>query len=419
VVGLIKKYLKNYKLKNGFIILILLFAMSFIAMSSINTVSADSSFIYVNGSNGNDDNDGFSWQTSKLTIKNATCTVTDHGSINIAEGVYTGEKNTHINIDKNMHIIGQSREGTIINGANTTPLFIILNGINVSITNLTFANGNGFIGGAIVNEANLTVTNCDFINNTVTNGGGAIYNNKHIPNANLALKNCNFYNNSAHDGGAICSLQSGSDIILTILNCTFMNNSAKNGGGGAITAIGVNIIGSSFFNNTANMGGAVQGVTSTTITDTNFVNNTAQWAGGAIYSMPDTLPVILTIINCDFINNNAHDAGAIQTVGTLIINDSSFTNNSAYKDGGYGGAISGTDTTIKNSTFENNSANNGGAIINIGSLTARDSYFINNTSIWNGGAISSLYESFPITLTLTNCTFVKNNAHDGGAIHDY
>ena len=48
-------------------------------------------------------------------------------------------------------------------------------------------------------------------------------------------------------------------------------------------------------------------------------------------------------------------------------------NNSGNKDGGYGGAILCTDTTIKNSTFTNNSANNGGAIINIGSLTAYSS----------------------------------------------
>ena len=168
--GQIKEITSSYKLKNIHIILILLFTMSIIFISSIGSVSADSSLIYINGSSGNDDNDGLSWETSKLTIKNATGSVSNHGAVNIADGEYTGENNTNIVIDKNMHIIGQSREGTIINGANTNHLFIVLNGVDVSITNLTLANGNGSTGGAIVNEANLVVTNCDFINNTATNG---------------------------------------------------------------------------------------------------------------------------------------------------------------------------------------------------------------------------------------------------------
>jgi predicted outer membrane repeat protein len=374
--------------------------------------------MYINGSSGNDNNDGLSWETSKLTIKNATSSVVDHGVVNIADGEYTGTSNTNVVIDKNMQIIGQSREGTIINGANTTRLFIVMNGVNVTITNLTLVNGNEFMGGAILNNANLTVNNCDFINNTATNGGGAIYSNKDHPNVNLALTNCNFYNNSAHDGGAICSLQNGSDIILTITNCIFMNNSAKNGGGGAITAVGMSISGSLFDNNTASMGGAIQGVTTTSITDTTFINNTAQWAGGAIYNMPDSIhpnyPVILTVTCCEFINNTAHDGGAIQNLGTLIINNCNFTNNSANTYGGLGGAIFGNETIIKNSTFNNNSGNYGGAILNDGNLTVTECYFINNLGSF-GGAIASKLQGMN-NLTVNNSYFEYNNASEGGAI---
>ena len=309
----------DLQLKNIHIILILLFTISIIFISSIGSVSADSSLIYINGSSGNDDNDGLSWETSKLTIKNASGSVSNHGAVNIADGEYTGVNNTHIVIDKNIHIVGQSREGTIINGANTDCLFLVINGVNVSITNLTLANGNYSTGGAIVNQGNLTVSNCNFVNNTALWAGGAIYSNKDNPSVNLALNNCNFFNNSAREGGAICSLQTGSDIILNIINCNFTNNTAIMDGG-AIIAIGMNVMGSTFTNNSAFTGGAIQGVSTTIITDTKFTNNTAQIAGGAIFSMEDTLPLILTLNNCDFLNNSAHDGGAIQRVGILFIN---------------------------------------------------------------------------------------------------
>ena len=127
-------------------------------------------------------------------------------------------------------------------------------------------------------------------------------------------------------------------------------------GGGAITSHWDEYNGKHIHQQHCKLGGAIQGVTTTIITDTKFINNTAQIAGGAIFSMEDTFPLILTVNNCDFLNNSAHDGGAIQRVGILIINGSRFNNNSANKDGGYGGAILCTDTTIKNSTFTNNSA---------------------------------------------------------------
>ena len=52
----------------------------------------------------------------KKSIKNATGTVSDGGIVNIADGVYSGENNNNITLDKNMTIQGQSREGTIIDG---------------------------------------------------------------------------------------------------------------------------------------------------------------------------------------------------------------------------------------------------------------------------------------------------------------
>ena len=71
-------------------------------------------------------------------------------------------------------------------------------------------------------------------NITVINGynseGGAI----ELVAGTLTMTNCNFYNNTAEDyGGAICicSMDSDQDATLIALNCTFMNNIAGEEGG--------------------------------------------------------------------------------------------------------------------------------------------------------------------------------------------
>ena len=75
---------------------------------STGTAHAEStgSVMYVNGSNGSDSNNGYSWSTAKLTIGNATGAVNDGGTVNIANGTYTGTGNTNITISKNMTING-------------------------------------------------------------------------------------------------------------------------------------------------------------------------------------------------------------------------------------------------------------------------------------------------------------------------
>ena len=139
---------------NKLITVISLFSLIFIALTTITTVSASSSIIYVNGSYGNDSWNGTSWATAKLTIQNATGTVSNGGTVNIANGIYAGVNNTNITINKNMTIRGQSKSSTIINGTGTAQIFQILRGMNVTIENLTFANGKATAGGAINNLGN-------------------------------------------------------------------------------------------------------------------------------------------------------------------------------------------------------------------------------------------------------------------------
>ena len=97
-----------------------------------------------------------------------------------------------------------------------------------------------------------TVKNCNFINNTASEWGGAI----RMSSGNV--ENCNFTNNKANgnkgQGGAINSA-SGE---LTISNSKFTDNAASLYGGAI------------YFNNTG------------TVENCNFTSNTAEY-GGAVY----------------------------------------------------------------------------------------------------------------------------------------
>ena len=214
------------------VILVFLFSLIFITLSTVSAVSASSSVIYVNGSHGNDANDGLSWATAKLTIKNATGTVAAGGTVNIANGVYRGAGNTNIIINKSMTIKGQSKSGTIINGTNRTRIFQIKKlvpteplpseDINVILQNLTIAHGNATNGGAISNEGVLTVKGCIFKGN-IASTGGAIYNT-----GTLYITENIFTRNSATGtsiGGAIYNTGE-----LTVNNNAFTGNSAYEGG---------------------------------------------------------------------------------------------------------------------------------------------------------------------------------------------
>jgi hypothetical protein len=86
-----------------------------------NASAADSGTIYVNATSGNDDWNGQSatYQPStnngpKLTIQNATGTISANGTIDIANGIYAGAKNNNITINKNMTIQGQTQRKVVL-----------------------------------------------------------------------------------------------------------------------------------------------------------------------------------------------------------------------------------------------------------------------------------------------------------------
>lgn len=359
--------------------------------------------VYVN-TTGNDTSGNGSIDNPYLTILKGIDSVDPNGTIHIADGTYKDTGNINLTINKSMTLIGRSKSGTIIDGQGQGSIFTINQGITVTFQDLTLTNASTTKkGGAINNNGTIIVSNCNFNKNTATIFGGAIYNN-----GTLTVSNCNFTQNTAMGGGAIYN-----DGILQVISSTFNNNTVPNGVGGAIANYGnLNMTNCTFNNNSGWFyGGAIYNSKNLNMTRSTFNNNTAG-SGGAIYNYATG---VLNITKTSFNNNTADNSegGAIYNYGTLTLTNSTLTGNTAVN----GGAIYNEGIlTIAGSTLANNTAtdNDGGAIYNTanGTLTIEKSTFTGNTAEFDGGAISI----WGGTITITETAFNNNTAYYGGAI---
>ena len=431
--------IKNNKKITTITLLLILSSVAFLV--SVDDVSAANNWTVGNGTGYNFTN-----------ITDAVESAEDGDTINIADGTYYEHD---ILINKNLNINGVGESTTTIDAQNLGRIFRIFSGINATITNIRFLNGNADMGGAIYNEGTLTTENCSFVGNTAK-FGGVIYNN-----GTVIGNNSSFIGNSAYQGGAIYNCNES-----TFNECKFENNIADRflsgfhdwhvffvwATGGSIFNTGtLNIKNSNFTKSNS----AILNEGNLTIVDSNFINNncalenygfsnianciftdnTVQEKGGAIFNQGN-----LTIANSVFINNSSKNGGAIYNTGNLTLDNCYFENNSviagwngsvfgavSWVGDTFGGAISNEGTLIiNNCIFKNNLAHGessslfgygmysyGGAIYNTGILTIYNSTFINNTANCYGGAIYNKG-----TLTTENCTFTNNTVAMGGAVYN-
>ncbi|AWX32461.1 S-layer family protein [Methanosphaera sp. BMS] len=306
-------------------------------------------------------------------------------------GVITIENpNIQVTIDGN----GQTIDG------QKQQVFWVSEDCTLILKNITITNASSSWSGVIYNEGTLIITDSNFTNNTA-DYGGAILNN-HV----ITITGSKFaYNNVGGDGGAIENLGN-----LTITDSYFEHNSADSSCGGAIDNWEGNLTlnNVTLEHNSANKGGAIYNYYSNlNMTHVTLRNNTAD-TGGALYNTigdnggiietpgiigdnaDDTYKYNVSIVKCNFTDNNATVAGAIYNVGNITIKDTNLINNTANKaggaiandlDSGYGPLPSLSNTikaalsedgmedtysniTIINSTLKNNGAPLGGAIFN-------------------------------------------------------
>ena len=307
-------------------------------------------------------------------------------------------------------------------------------------------------GGALCQKVDgdlyvIHASHCKFIKNTAEIDGRAAYCGKIIVDSDLFLNNgatgakinscwggavfcltmegnkCIFENNYADDYGGATYIKTKSE--STIKNTQFTNNQAKDNNGGAIYSNGdLRVSNCNFTKNKAKTdGGAIYADAKVTATSSIFIINEAagtssQCYAGAIYC---------TNIDCDkciFDNNHAYDYGGaiyINNKGKSTIKNSKFTNNKA--DDYNGGAIySKKNIEVYNSLFKNNQANNswspstsqGGAIY-CGTITCNNCTFENNKAKKYAGAI---YINDKEVSTIKNSKFINNtSSFNGGAIN--
>ncbi|EFA80841.1 polymorphic outer membrane protein [Heterostelium album PN500] len=200
---------------------------------------------------------------------------------------------------------------------------------------------------------------------------------------------------------------------ITIINVSGEGSSATNNGGFLSTTYGkVYIINSNFKNNTVENSGGVFNAPNAFILSLNstFIGNSAiEGNGGALYGYN------ASIVNSTFNNNSADIGGAVNTIGPINVVNSSFSDNSAT----YGGGIFSIEgVNVDNSFFQYNFASDGGAIFGI-NLTVSNSIFESNQAI-NRGSGGAIYASSKTqtNMTVYNCTFYQNEADGvGGGIY--
>jgi hypothetical protein len=111
---------------------------------------------------------------------------------------------------------------------------------------------------------------------------------------------------------------------------------------------------------------------------------------------------------------NAGSGGGIYNAGTLTLTNDTLANNTASNGGGIVNRTSGNLTLIGDTFTDNNAMFNGGALFNLGIASATNDTFFGNTAGPNagGGAISMSKGN----LTLANDTITGNSAGVGGGV---
>lgn len=165
--------------------------------------------------------------------------------------------------------------------------------------------------------------------------------------------------------------------------------SSSNGGAISLGSATLNVSGCTFENNSASNGAAIAATAAQgriKIDSSSFKNGNAAQTGGAIYS-----------------------------VATLEIKQSAFENNTAQNGGAIGNAGGGILRLNTNNRFESNSASNGGALWLDGFTTVSNANFVSNSAKQNGGAVyySTSVNTRAVTITLS--VFENNSSKNLGS----
>lgn len=205
-----------------------------------------------------------------------------------------------ISITQDVEIQGLGADQLTLSGGTSSRMFVIGPAAQVLISGLTFIDGNEISGGAIAvagAASELTIQECQFLNNSALANGGAIDNN----GASIRVFDSTFSGNTTNTfGGAINNAGSGQ---LFIRNSTLSGN-MSGGDGGAIT----------------NLDGMLDIANSTVIN--NFADN---FAGGIGNNSPSTITNIRnTIVAGNTTSNTGFEFGNLAGASGIVSGGGNF-----------------------------------------------------------------------------------------------
>ena len=277
------------------------------------------------------------------------------------------------------------------------------------ITNTNFTDNTGVLNTGVLriqNYGNALLKNCTFEGNVgeLTESVITAYGN-----VSVTIEGCLFQNNSSPFSGI---LMGRDHVSLHMNNCHILRNEAKLQ---SLIEVGnhsnITVDSSLFSQNTG--GGLVFGDEGTVV---KFVNTT--FANHSLFADPLMVVVgsALILQNSTFFNNSQNKEGsivAVRNAGVVRVKSSLFVKNQASKGGSFY-VTEGSQLTVKNSTFKNNFAGDASvALLHDSRATFSNVSVINGTSYGYGGILTGYNSKF----FLHNCKFSHGKAVFGGCVY--
>lgn len=401
-------------------------------------------FVDVNNGSPCGSVNGSSWSQSLNDLQCAINYASNGDIIYVAAGTYVPNMDVNLNtapadintltfsVNKNLSIYGGFAYGDPGNPAartlplttNQTILTGFLGGSNYSyhvVTRTNQSSGSLTMDGITIQkgQASGAATNED-------RGAAFFASSMYSPVDQIYLENVIVRNNSSATAGAVYA---GYHIDLHMLNSTLSYNTTGTYGGALYATPNSDVLLQSckVENNSAVTGGGIAFAGMLTLSDCEFKSNTASLSGGAIVTLAAATG--FSALNVDFINNSATNPSLNTRGGAIWIGGSNYLNtptlSSCYfedntaNDGGaiHQDGVWGDEVDYKKCTFFANTATGvaarGGAIHGVAGQVY-NCIFHANHSDKNGGAV---YTENQYEMDFVNCTFTKNSANNQGGAH--
>jgi len=278
-----------------------------------------------------------------------------------------------------------------------------------------------FGSGAYFNwqSTNIVMSRCDFIDNESANAGAIYIDGREIDENQITIDSCNFINNTANDFGGGIYVFNGE---LEILNSLFDGNSSNNAGGAYFTGTTLTISNTTFKDNSVMENGISASpfgagmytrTTNYVMNDCVFTDNVSSYSAGGLFNVDSEFEINTT----NFTGNTSTFGGGATNYGaecTGTYNACNFLSNIAFTSGGGSSVGFLGDVGFSGCSFLENEAEFGAGLFAQNDSTRvniEGSSFIENRF---GGGFSATASNF---VNISECIFENNSGSFGGGIN--